>query len=170
MKGFAFCMKRKSNKKNSLFGVAMPENTGKIQESSKFKRGQSGNPKGKPKGARNKSTLAAEKLLEGSLNKICQRIEEEALNGNMQAAKMILDRVLPCRKDRVIQIDLPQIKTHEDVLSAICSIVNAVGNGEISPSEGESLSRTIDLYSKTLEVHELEVRLKAIENSFKESK
>ena len=44
----------------------MPENTEKIQESSKFKRGQSGNPNGKPKGARNKSTLAAEKLLEGS--------------------------------------------------------------------------------------------------------
>lgn len=148
----------------------MPENTGKIQGSSQFKRGQSGNPKGKPRGARNKSTLTAEKLLEGSLDKICQRIEEEALNGNMQAAKMILDRVLPCKKDRVIQIDLPHIKTHDDVLSAIGSIVNAVGNGEISPSEGESLSRTIDLYSKTLEVHELDVRLKAIENSFKESK
>jgi Family of unknown function (DUF5681) len=145
----------------------MPENTRKIQERSQFKRGQSGNPKGKPKGARNKSTLAAEKLLEGSLDKICQRIEEEALNGNMQAAKMILDRVLPCRKDRVIQIDLPQIKTHEDVLSVIGCIVDAVGNGEISPSEGESLSRTIDLYSKTLEVHHLEVRLRAIENSFK---
>ena len=72
----------------------MSENTRKIQESSKFKRGQSGNPKGKPRGARNKSTLAAEELLEGSLDKICKRIEEEAINGNMQAAKMILDRFL----------------------------------------------------------------------------
>lgn len=145
----------------------MPENTGKIQESSKFKKGQSGNPKGKPRGAKNKSTLAAEKLLEGSLDRICKKIEEEALCGNMQAAKMILDRVLPCRKDRVIQIDLPQINTNKDVLSAIGYVVRAVGNGEISPSEGESLSRTIDQYSKALEVHELEVRLKAIENSFK---
>jgi hypothetical protein len=145
----------------------MPENTGKIQESSKFKRGQSGNPRGKPKGARNKSTLAAESLLEGSLDRICQRIEEEALNGNMQAAKMILDRFLPCRKDRVIQLDLPPIKTHEDVLSVIGCIVSAVGNGEISPSEGESLSRTIDMYSKAIEAHELELRLSAIETSIK---
>jgi len=145
----------------------MPENTEKIQESNKFKRGQSGNPKGKPKGARNKSILAAEKLLEGSLDKICKRVEEEAINGNMQAAKMILDRVLPCRKDRVIQIELPQIKTHEDVLSAIVGIVSAVGRGEISPSEGESLSRTIDHYSKALEVYDIEVRLKAIEISIK---
>ena len=145
----------------------MTENTGKIQESSKFKRGQSGNPKGKPKGARNKSTLAAEKLLEGSLDRICQRIEEEALNGNMQAAKMILDRFLPSRKDRVIRIDLPQIKTNEDVLSVIGCIVSAVGNGEISPSEGESLSRTIDMYSEALEAHGLELRLSAIETSIK---
>ena len=104
----------------------MPENTGKIQGSSQFKRGQSGNPNGKPKGARNKSTLAAEKLLEGSLDRICRKIEEEALNGNMQAAKMILDRFLPVRKDRLIKIDLPLIDTHDDVFKAIGAIVKAV--------------------------------------------
>jgi hypothetical protein len=149
---------------------AMPENTGKIQENSKFKRGQSGNPKGKPRGARNKSTLAAEKLLEGSLDRICQRIEEEALNGNMQAAKMILDRFLPVRKDRSIKIDFPQINSLEDVLNAIGSIVNAVGSGEISPSEGESLSRTLDMYSKAFETHQLEFRLREIEASIKSKK
>jgi len=149
---------------------AMPENTGKIQENSKFKRGQSGNPKGKPKGARNKSTLAAEKLLEGSLDRICKRIEEEALNGNMQAAKMILDRFLPVRKDRSIKIDFPQINSLEDVLNAIGSIVNAVGSGEISPSEGESLSRTLDMYSKAFETHQLEFRLREIEASIKSKK
>ncbi len=144
-------------------GTKMPENTGALQESSKFKRGQSGNPKGKPKGARNKSTLAAEKLLEGSLDKICKRVEEEALNGNMQAAKMILDRFIPVRKDRVIKIDLPMISTYEDVLLAIGCVVNAVGRGTISPSEGESLSRTIDLYSKALETNQLERRLNELE-------
>lgn len=141
----------------------MPENTGAIQESSKFKKGQSGNPKGKPKGARNKSTLAAEALLEGSLDKICKRVEEEALNGNMQAAKMILDRFIPARRNRVIKIDLPMIRTCEDVLLAIGYVVNAVGSGTISPSEGESLSRTIDMYSKALETNQFERRLEELE-------
>lgn len=67
--------------------IKSPENSGKIQAKGKYKKGFSGNPKGKPKGARNKSTLAAEALLEGSLEKICKKVEEEALNGNMQAAK-----------------------------------------------------------------------------------
>lgn len=141
----------------------MPENTGKIQESTRFQKGQSGNPKGKPSGAKNKSTLAAERLMEGSLDKICRRIEEEAVNGNMQAAKMVLDRFLPIRKDRVIKINLPEIKTSDDILNAVGIIVNAVGNGEISPSEGESLSRTLDMYSKTLETYQLEYRLNELE-------
>ncbi|MGE5196269.1 MAG: hypothetical protein ACM3JI_02940 [Anaerolineae bacterium] len=48
-----------------------------------------------PRALETASTLAAEALLEGSLDKICKRVEEEALNGNMQAAKMILERFLP---------------------------------------------------------------------------
>lgn len=141
----------------------MPENTGKIQENSRFQKGQSGNPRGKPKGARNKSTLAAEALLEGSLKEVCRRITEEALTGNMLAAKMVLERFLPVRKERTVRIDMPQLKTNEDVLAAIGCIVTAVGCGLISPSEGESLSRTLDMYAKALETHQLESRLQALE-------
>lgn len=147
----------------------MPENTGKIQEGSRFKKGQSGNPRGKPKGSRNKSSLAAEALLEGSLKKICRRIEEEAVNGNMHAAKMILERFLPPRKDRLIRIDLPEIKAYEDVLSASNFILSAVCKGEISPSEGESLSRAIALHAQILEANELEQRLQTIESKMKTS-
>ena len=42
--------------------------------------------------------------------------------------------------------------------------MNAVGSGTISPSEGESLSRTIDIYSKALEIQQLEHRLDELEN------
>jgi hypothetical protein len=146
----------------------IPENSGKIQANGKYKKGCSGNPNGKPKGARNKSTLAAEVLLEGSLDKICKKVEEEALNGNMQAAKMILERFLPPRKDRPIEIDLPSIFTFDDVLNAIGFIVNAVGKGKITPSEGELLARTVESYSKALESCQFESRLKNIEENLNE--
>ena len=145
--------------------MKQPENTGQIQDKGRYKKGCSGNPNGKPKGARNRSTLAAEALLEGSLEKICKRVEEEALNGNMQAAKMILERFLPPRKDRCIKIDLPPITTYCDVLNAVGFIVNAVGKGKITPSEGELLSRTVESYSKALESCQLEARLKSIEEN-----
>lgn len=140
-----------------------PENSGKIQAKGKYKKGCSGNPNGKPKGARNRSTLAAEALLEGSLDKICKKVEEEALNGNMQAAKMILERFLPPRKDRAIEIDLPPISTFGDVLNAIGFIVNEVGRGKITPSEGELFAKTVESYAKALEIYDFESRLKILE-------
>jgi hypothetical protein len=133
-------------------GTKMPENTGALQESSRFKKGQSGNPQGKPKGARNKSTLAAEALLEGSLDKICKRVEEEALNGNMQAAKMILDRFIPVRKDRVIKVDLPVISTCEDVLLAIGYVVNIdIQKDKIVIYTSESVMGFMDVFSSMSE-------------------
>ena len=147
--------------------IKSPENSGKIQAKGKYRKGCSGNPNGKPKGARNKSTLAAEALLEGSLERICKKVEEEALNGNMQAAKMILERFLPPRKDRCIEIDIPSIDTFEDVLNAVGFIVNAVGKGKITPSEGELLARTVESYSKALEIYQFESRLKSLEENLK---
>lgn len=78
---------------------------------------------------------------------------------------MILERFLPPRKDRCIKIDLPTITTYSDVLNAVGFIVNAVGKGKITPSEGELLSRTVESYSKALESCQLESRLKNIEES-----
>ena len=46
------------------------ENSAKKQRGKPFKKGQSGNPKGKPKGARHKITLAAEVLLDGEAEAI----------------------------------------------------------------------------------------------------
>ena len=140
----------------------MPDNTGKKQ-GNRFSKGSSGNPNGRPKGARNKSAILAQLFLERDLEEICNRVVEDAKAGNMQAAKMILDRILPPKKDSPIAIDIPQIKTSSDILQAINCISTAVGQGEISPSEGETLSKIIDIHSKALEIYDFEKRLKAIE-------
>ena len=62
---------------------------------------------------------------------LAQAFEDEGakLDGNMQAVKMILDRILPPKKDSPIAIDIPQIKTASDILQAINCISTAVGQG-----------------------------------------
>ena len=42
--------------------------------------------------------------------------------------------------------------------------------GLISPSEGESLSKTLDMYVKALETHQIESRLTQIERRLQEKK
>lgn len=141
----------------------MFENAGKMQEIGKFKKGQSGNPKGKSKGTKNKATLIAQKLLEGDLENICRHLIQEALSGNIQAIKMVLDRILPSRRDCPIVIDLPVLQTTKDALHAMSLISKSVAVGDISPSEGEALSRIIDGYVKAVETHDFENRLSTLE-------
>lgn len=136
--------------------------------SGKFQKGQSGNPRGKARGTKNRVTLAAEQLLQGELDNICQRLVEEALIGNMQAIKLILDRVLPAKRDRVIDVQLPKLQTTDDALKAISLIVGAVGSGSLSPSEGEALSRVVDTFVKALQVHDIERRVSFLEKRRKE--
>lgn len=141
----------------------MSENTGKMQVSGKFQKGQSGNPNGKPKGTKNKATIAAEQLLQGDLNNICRRLIEEALVGNVQAIKLVLDRVLPSNKDRFIDIKLPKLKTSEDAVKAISTIIDAVGDGSITPNEGEAMSRVVNAFLKAIESQEIEKRVSVLE-------
>lgn len=117
----------------------MPENTAKKQEQTLFQKGHSGNPKGRPKGKRNKSTLLAQSLLENDVEAICTRLLVEAKEGNIQAIKIVMDRILPVRKELPIALDLPEIKSPRDLLNAISAITAAVGSGKISPSESEDL-------------------------------
>ena len=66
----------------------MTENT-PLKQRSGFKPGQSGNPAGKPKGARNKATLAIEALLDGEAEALTRKAIERALEGDGVALKTL---------------------------------------------------------------------------------
>lgn len=141
----------------------MPEKTGKKQETTQFQKGLSGNPKGRPKGSCGKSTQLAQSILQDNATEICHQLIEQAKRGNVQAIKIVIDRILPICKERHITVDLPQIKSPSDVLTAINLITAAVSEGKISPSEGEALGRIVDINIKTLELNSYEERLRALE-------
>ena len=64
------------------------ENSTKEQRGRPFVKGQSGNPKGKPKGVRNRLTLAAEALLDGEAETITRKAVELAKDGDMTAIRL----------------------------------------------------------------------------------
>ncbi len=128
-----------------------------------FKKGQSGNLKGRPKGSRNKTTLAVEALLDGEAEAITRKAIEKAIDGDMTAIRLCLDRLAPPVKDRPVSFNLPEIKLADDASAASGAILQAVSNGEVTPSEAGDLMRLLDSFTNTLVATELERRIAALE-------
>jgi hypothetical protein len=130
-----------------------------------FKPGESGNPAGKPKGARNKTTLAVEALLEGEAETLTRKAIEIAKSGDMQALRLCLDRIAPARKDRHVPIDLPAVDSAADAVKASAVIVAALSEGELSPSEASELSKLVGNYVAALTAADFEKRLALLETA-----
>lgn len=101
--------------------------------------------------------------MEENVSEICNRLVDEAKKGNIQAIRLILDRILPARKELPMKIDLPEIKCAQDVLTAITIITSAIAEGHITISEGKALSKIIDINLKTFELHDFQIRLEKLE-------
>ena len=128
-----------------------------------FVKGQSGNPKGKPKGVRHSATQITYALIEGNLQEVLETVVERAINGDMTACRMILDKVLPNTKDRPVTIDLPEINDLNGVGFAQAEILQAVATGDITPNEGERIASIVEARRRSLETIDLEARISQLE-------
>jgi hypothetical protein len=121
-----------------------------------------GNP-GKPKGARHKTTLAVEALLDGEAEDLTRKAIELAKAGDLTALRLCLERVCPPRKERPVSFALPSLNTAADAKQASAAILKAVADGELTPGEAAELSRLLDSFTRVLEASEFEERLIRLE-------
>jgi hypothetical protein len=128
-----------------------------------FKKGSSGNPTGRPAGSRNKSTMACEELLEGMAEKLTQKAAEMALEGNVYAMRLCLERIIPARKERCITLESRPVESVKDLPLQCQDIVRAVTEGRITPGEGESLFNILSGHAQIIKSMEYDQRLAALE-------
>ena len=120
---------------------------------------------GRPKGARNKKTLAIESLLEGQAEALTQTAISKALEGDGLALRLCLERIAPAPKDKSVSFPLPEMNDAMDASKGASSVLTAVSEGELTPIEGTRVMGLIDSYRRTLELTEIEERLQALENA-----
>jgi hypothetical protein len=143
--------------------VREPERTGRKQDG-RFNKGYSGNPAGRPKGSFNRTTLAAQQLLRSESEKITRKVIQLALQGDLTALRLCLDRVLP-RRHPPLQIDLGPLDEVNHLRAAFAQVRVAVANGEISASELPALTALLNAHMKFFEVVEFDRRLKNLEEA-----
>jgi len=139
-------------------------NTAGNQRGRPFMKGQSGNPAGKPKGARHRATLAAETLLDGEAEALTRKAIELALAGDPIALRLCLDRILPPRRERPIRFVLPGLRSAADAGTAMAAILSAVASGDTCLTEASELAKLVDAFIRAAEVAE-KSELQESENS-----
>lgn len=139
-------------------------NTAGIQRGRPFQKGHSGNPAGKPRGARHKATLAAEALFDGEAEGLTRKAIELALAGDATALRLCLDRILPARRERPVRFNLPPLNSAADAAAALAAIAAAVAAAEITPGEAAELAKLIDAFVTATETGMIEDRLRVLED------
>lgn len=118
---------------------------------------------GRPKGSRNKTTLAMEALLDGEAELITRKAVEMAKAGDTTAMRLCLDRLLPPRKDRAVAFALPKLEAAADAVRATAALVEAVAAGELTPSEAAELSKLVEGFTRAVDLHDIQARLERLE-------
>lgn len=124
--------------------------------------GQTGNPKGRPPGqsaiTKMRATLAADApgILAG--------LVLAAKAGDVQAARLILERVLPPVKaiEQAVALELPEGGT---LTAQGRAVLSAVAAGELAPSQGAALLGAIGTLARVTEIDELTARITALEDA-----
>ena len=138
------------------------DNTGE-QQAGRFQKGVSGNPAGRPRGARNSATLACEALLEGQAEALTQKAVDMALAGDTVALKLCLERIYPARKDRPVSFALPPINSARDAADIAAAVAEAVAAGHLTPSEAAEIGKVLEIYVRAYEAAELNDRIESVE-------
>ena len=120
---------------------------------------------GRPRGSRNKATLAIESLLEGQAEALAQAAITKALQGDSVALRLCMDRIAPPPKDAAVIFSMPTMSNTLDAAEAAGNVLRAVSEGELTPLEATRVMGLIDSYRRTLELTEIEQRLQALEHN-----
>ena len=128
-----------------------------------WKKGQSGNPAGKPKGVRNNATSMVLALMEGGAKQITEAVIKAAKGGDLAAARLVIERLAPPARERPISITFPDTSTAKGISDAQQVVLNAVGEGELMPGEANVLSGILEARRKAFETQELSARLDELE-------
>jgi hypothetical protein len=131
-----------------------------------FAPGTSGNPSGRP---RNTGKLAALREAVGpDAQRIIRVMTDAALNGDTQAARIVLDRCVPA---------LRPVEAHEPVelpggnpVAQASAVAQAVAAGEMSPAVAGAVLAALDAAARLEQHAELAARIERLELMLEGSK
>ena len=107
--------------------------------------------------------MAVEALLDGQAETLTKKAIEKALEGDMAALRLCLDRICPPRKDAPVALKMPPMNGAGDAATAMAFVLTTVASGELTPTEGAAIAGLVETYRRTLGTTDTEQRIAALE-------
>lgn len=126
----------------------------------RFTRGNRASP-GRPPG-RSQATLLRERLAT-DLDQILDNLLAQARAGDLQAVRLVLDRVLPALRpvEQAAELDLPA----GGLAAQAQAVVQAAAAGDLAPGQAAALVQALAGVARITEVDELLRRVEALEGA-----
>ena len=128
----------------------------------RWKAGESGNPSGRTPGSGKVARLRDS--IADHVPAIITQLVSKAKEGDTQAARLLLERVLPPMKTIEPPITLP-LPDGGDMTAHGLAIVQAIAAGMIAPGQGAALLTGLGALARIKETDELERRIKQLESN-----
>ena len=147
----------------------VPVKSGETRNNGRWQKGQSGNPRGRPRNSRSQLAAQLDAAAEQDAPAVYAAIRAGALKGDAAAQSMLMARWWPAVKRTYADVpDLPAVESAEDIGRACAHIVARVANGEMTIEEGAALSELLERLQKSLVAVGLEKRLADLEALIRE--
>ena len=117
----------------------------------KFQKGQSGNPAGRPRGSRNKTTIRMQALLDRKARRLVNKAIDMAMGGNTTVLRLCMDRVVPPRRSEPLVCEIPPLASAADAVGAMSGLAACAAVGDVTADEAAKLAKLISAYVNALE-------------------
>lgn len=127
----------------------------------RWKKGESGNPNGRKPGTGQVAKLR--ESIATHIPEIITRMVSKAKEGDVHAARLLLERVIPPLKsaESSVSITLPENATLSEQGQ---TIIQSIADGTLTPGQGQALLSGLGSQARLVEITELEERITALEN------
>ncbi len=123
--------------------------------------GPSPNPKGRPPGIVDKRTRVSQALLDDA-PAVARVVVDAALEGDMQAASLVLSRIAPVLRGQMEKVAF-EFDATAPVARQVEQVLAAVARGQVAPDVGKQIIDAVQALSTIRATEELEARLAALE-------
>ena len=129
-----------------------------------FKKGTSGNPRGRKRGVSDRRVAWRAELAE-HLPAIVARVVDAAKAGDLEAARLIFARTMPVLRSTGLPVSLPELAKARTTGDQARAVIAAIADGTLSPDQGADLLGALASASRVIEADEIERRFSAIESA-----